>query len=171
MQPNSLFHVCQCYHRLIVRRLDTSITLKLFKNLETFHDENLDAVQNSKTSISFADVCETIPKATSFVKNMTAFFSLEFRDLWKLGQAYFQGDFGADPDPDKSGVFKTMVFDGIQKFCNLIRSAIIPQTFDKLRQNALNYGDRRHARKVIGPWLIQCLRDIRKVKDINLNNT
>ena len=77
---------------------------KLFKNLETFRDENLEAIKNSKTSVSFADH-KTIPQALSFVENMTEFFSVEFPELWKLGQAYFQGDFGAAPDPDKVGVF------------------------------------------------------------------
>ena len=55
-----------------------------------------------------------------------------------------------------------MVLDGIQKFCNLIRSAVIPKTFKHL--NDLEYGDWSHDEKINGPFMIQWLRYIRKVK-------
>ena len=55
-------------------------------------------------------------------------------------QAYFKGDLGVNPDTGKSTVFKEMILGGIRYFCNLIRSAVIPQTFKK-GSEASEYGD------------------------------
>jgi hypothetical protein len=55
-------------------------------------------------------------------------------------QAYFKGDLGVSPDTGKSTVFKEMILGGIRYFCNLIRSAAIPQTFKK-GSEASEYGD------------------------------
>ena len=64
----------------------------------------------------------------------------DFPDLWKLGQSYFKGDLVVDPDPGKSAVFKEMILGGIRYFCNLIRSAVIPQTFKKGEDILEEYG-------------------------------
>ena len=40
-----------------------------------------------------------------------------------------QGDLIVEPDPDKFSVFKGMITNVIGYFCNLIRAAVIPQTF------------------------------------------
>jgi hypothetical protein len=40
-----------------------------------------------------------------------------------------QGDLIVKPDHDKSSVFKGMITNIIGYFCNLIRAAVIPQTF------------------------------------------
>ena len=45
-----------------------------------------------------------------------------------------------NPDTGKSTVFKEMILGGIRYFCNLIRSAVIPQTFKK-GSEASEYGD------------------------------
>ena len=93
-----------------------------------------------------------------FVRNLTENLSLEFPDLWKLGQAYFKGDLVVDADAGKSAVFKEMVLGSIRYFCNLIRAAVIPQTFDKKGEDVVEYGDWGHDGKKIGPWyeLITC---------------
>ena len=87
-----------------------------------------------------------------FVRNLTENLSLEFPDLWKLGQAYFKGDLVVDADAGKSAVFKEMVLGSIRYFCNLIRAAVIPQTFDKKGEDVVEYGDWGHDGKKIGPW-------------------
>ena len=94
---------------------------------------------------------QELPEAVHFVRNITEHLSLEFPDLWKLGQAYFKGDLVVDPDAGKSAVFKEMVLGGIRYFCNLIRAAVIPQTFDKKGQeDVVEYGDWGHDGKKIG---------------------
>jgi hypothetical protein len=75
-----------------------------------------------------------------FVRNLTENLSLEFPDLWKLGQTYFKGDLVVDADAGKSAVFKEMVLGSIRYFCNLIRAAVIPQTFDKKGEDVVEYG-------------------------------
>ena len=57
---------------------------------------------------------QELPEAVHFVRNVTENLSLEFPDLWKLGQAYFKGDLVVDPDAGKSAVFKEMVLGGIR---------------------------------------------------------
>merc|ERR1712004_722527 len=82
----------------------------------------------------------SIPEAIHFVTNITDFLAQEFPDLWKMGQAYFKGDLVVEPDGGKSAVFKEMVLGGIRYFCNLIRAAVIPQTFKNI-EDAVEYGD------------------------------
>ena len=96
-----------------------------------------------------------------FVRNLTENLSLEFPDLWKLGQAYFKGDLVVDADAGKSAVFKEMVLGSIRYFCNLIRAAVIPETFDKKGEDVVEYGDWGHDGKKIGPWyeLITCFHE------------
>ena len=102
-----------------------------------------------------------LPEAVHFVRNLTENLSLEFPDLWKLGQAYFKGDLVVDADAGKSAVFKEMVLGSIRYFCNLIRAAVIPQTFDKKGEDVVEYGDWGHDGKKIGPWyeLITCFHE------------
>ena len=38
---------------------------------------------------------------------------------------------------------------------------MIPQTFDKKGEDVVEYGDWGHDGKKVGPWLPQCLRDVR----------
>ena len=105
----------------------------------------------------------SIPEAIHFVTNITDFLAQEFPDLWKMGQAYFKGDLVVEPDGGKSAVFKEMVLGGIRYFCNLIRAAVIPQTFKNI-EDAVEYGDWAHDTnhdKKVGHWLPKCLRNVR----------
>ena len=68
-----------------------------------------------------------------------------------------------EPDPGKSAVFKEMILGGIRYFCNLIRSAVIPQTFKKGEDIQEEYGVWGHEdSKKVGHWLPSCLRQVRK---------
>ena len=110
-----------------------------------------------------AEDLSSIPEAIHFVTNITDFLAQEFPDLWKMGQAYFKGDLVVEPDGGKSAVFKEMVLGGIRYFCNLIRAAVIPQTFKNI-EDAVEYGDWAHDAnhdKKVGHWLPKCLRDVR----------
>ena len=105
----------------------------------------------------------SVPEAIHFVTNITDFLAQEFPDLWKMGQSYFKGDLVVEPDGGKSAVFKEMVLGGIRYFCNLIRAAVIPQTFKNI-EDAVEYGDWAHDAnhdKKVGHWLPKCLRDVR----------
>jgi len=150
---------------------------RLLKTVDTCRDEHLalerkasslpkplfkPTIANGNTNI-FPDNNgeQGLPEAVHFVRNLTENLSLEFPDLWKLGQAYFKGDLVVDADAGKSAVFKEMVLGSIRYFCNLIRAAVIPQTFDKKGEDVVEYGDWGHDGKKIGPWLPQCLRDVR----------
>ncbi len=102
----------------------------------------------------------TIPEPILFVESITERLASEFPDLWKLGQAYFKGDLVVDPDTGKSVVFKEMILGGIRYFSNLIRAAVIPQTFKK-GEDVVEYGDWSHDAKKVGQWLPVCLRSVR----------
>ena len=102
----------------------------------------------------------SIPEAIHFVTSITDFLASDFPDLWKMGQAYFKGDLVVEPDVGKSAVFKEMVLGGIRYFCNLIRAAVIPQTFKNI-EDAVEYGDWNFNDKKVGHWLPKCLRDVR----------
>ena len=84
--------------------------------MDTYRDKKMVASRKisnaSKSSkLSFEEILEhNPPEAVHFVQIATDIFSLEFPDIWKLGQAYFQGDLIVKPDPDKSSVFKVRIF-------------------------------------------------------------
>ena len=109
------------------------------------------------------DQDQVIPEAVLFIEDITERLSQDFPDLWKLGQAYFKGDLVVEPDLGKSAVFKEMIFGSIRYFCNLIRSAVIPQTFKKGEDIHEDFGVWSHEdRKKVDHWLPSCLRQVRK---------
>ncbi len=145
---------------------------RLLKSLDTCRDDHLalDRKALPKPHIApatnlFPNVGseqETLPEAVHFVHDVTDHLAINFPDLWKLGQAYFKADLVVEPDGGKSAVFKEMILGGIRYFCNLIRAAVIPQTFTKKGvEDVAEYGDWGHDGKKVGPFLPQCLRDIR----------
>lgn len=106
---------------------------------------------------------EFIPEPVLFVEDLADRLANDFPDLWKLGQAYFKGDLGVQPDHGKSTVFKEMILGGIRYFCNLIRSAVIPQTFKKGLE-ASEYWSciaGEQVSKQVGLWLPHSLRNVR----------
>ena len=149
---------------------------RLLKTFDTCRDEHLTLERKAtslpkpilynagaKTSIFPDDEQEnqSVPEAVHFVRDITDYLSNDFPELWKLGQSYFKGDLVVDPDGGKSAVFKEMILGGIRYFCNLVRASVIPQTFNKKGEDVVEYGDWGHDGKKIGPWLPQCLRDVR----------
>jgi exocyst complex component 2 len=100
------------------------------------------------------------PEAVLFIEDITDRLAMDLPDLWKLGQAYFKGDLVVEPDAGKSAVFKEMILGGIRYFANLIRAAVIPQTFKK-GEDVVEYGDWGHDGKKVGQWLPSCLRHVR----------
>lgn len=147
---------------------------RLLKSLDTCRDDHLAldrkastkpvTIFNGKSSSIFSSDQDpdAIPEAIHFVHDITEQLAMSFPDLWKLGQAYFKGDLVVEPDGGKSAVFKEMILGGIRYFCNLIRAAVIPQTFNKKgSEDVVEYGDWGHDGKKVGQWLPQCLRDIR----------
>merc|ERR1719447_2430769 len=51
---------------------------------------------------------ERVPQNILFVEDLTDRVSLEFPELWKLGQAYFKGELHVEPDVGKQPVFREM---------------------------------------------------------------
>jgi len=100
---------------------------------------------------------DRIPQNILFVEDVTERISVEFPQLWKLGQAYFNHELHVEPDTGKQPVFREMVLSSISFFCNLIRAAALPGT---PLSNREDYGVWREAAKA-NMWLPHCLRQVR----------
>lgn len=99
---------------------------KLLKTLDNCRDDHL-ALERKATSLPKPNIFNGkssvfpaeqdpnfLPEAVHFVHNVTEQLSINFPELWKLGQAYFKGDLIVDPDGGKSAVFKEMILGGIR---------------------------------------------------------
>ena len=70
-----------------------SFSMEFLVDIENTLSDYSEMSNASKSSkLSFEDILENNPpEAVHFVQIATDIFSLEFPDIWKLGQAYFQG--------------------------------------------------------------------------------
>ena len=99
---------------------------------------------------------ERVPQNILFVEDLTDRVSLEFPELWKLGQAYFKGELHVEPDVGKQPVFREMVLSSVSFFCNLVRAAALPSA---PLPNRSDYGVWRVSGS--DQWLPHCLRQVR----------
>jgi len=100
---------------------------------------------------------ERVPQNILFVEDLTDRVSLEFPELWKLGQAYFKGELHVEPDVGKQPVFREMVLSSVSFFCNLVRAAALPSA---PLPNRSDYGVWREGGRS-DQWLPHCLRQVR----------
>lgn len=99
------------------------------------------------------------PVRVMFCEEITEIAAGQFPDLWRLGQSYFTGELRGINEP-KPGNFKQIILNVIEKFCCYIRSAILPQQYQKFMSvPPWPFSSSQHA--LISTWLPTCLRYLR----------
>lgn len=101
------------------------------------------------------------PHRVLFVEELVDLMEMCFPDLWKLGQAYFGGEFHVEMDPANPGKFKLIVLSSITTFCNLLRAAILPHSLNRSSTSRQMYGVWSNTESVVLLWLPHCLRYFR----------
>lgn len=85
-------------------------------------------------------------------------------DLWRLGQAYFNGELRGINEP-KPGNFKRIILTSIEQFCSYLRAAILSMTnqrsYHSVTTNIVWPATSNSANIQFLAWLPQCLRYIR----------
>ncbi|XP_041376144.1 exocyst complex component 2-like isoform X2 [Gigantopelta aegis] len=113
-----------------------------------------------------------IPQKVMYVEDLTEIMMDNFPDLWKLGQAYFTGEFinkleisdkGFKIDTSKHSKLKQMISELVSLFTNLIRAAFLPESLETIPDiERQKYGIWPGKKKdVPGAWLPHCVRHIR----------
>uniref|UniRef100_A0A182M5G2 Exocyst complex component 2 n=1 Tax=Anopheles culicifacies TaxID=139723 RepID=A0A182M5G2_9DIPT len=64
------------------------------------------------------------PVRVQFCEEMTEIAASQFPDLWRLGQAHFNGELRGAAPP-KPGNFKRIILTAIEQFCSYLRSALL----------------------------------------------
>ncbi|PVD20477.1 hypothetical protein C0Q70_18633 [Pomacea canaliculata] len=113
------------------------------------------------------------PQKVMFVEDLTDIMLENFPDFWKLGQAYFSGEFnrtrevsekGFKSDTSKHGKLKQMIAELVGLFANFVRAAFLPESLENLPDSErLKFGVWPAASKSVvqGTWLPHCVRTIR----------
>lgn len=88
----------------------------------------------------------------------------QLSDLWRLGQAYFNGELRGINEP-KPGNFKRIVLTSIEQFCAYLRAAILSvsgqRSYATVSSNIVWPATPSSANLQFVSWLPQCLRYIR----------
>lgn len=113
------------------------------------------------------------PQKVMFVEDLTELMTENFPDFWKLGQAYFSGEFnrtreiaekGFKSDTSKHGKLKQMIAELVGLFANFVRAAFLPVSLENLSDaDREKFGLWPTTAKsiMVGTWLPHCVRTIR----------
>ncbi|ESO82768.1 hypothetical protein LOTGIDRAFT_108931 [Lottia gigantea] len=114
------------------------------------------------------------PQKVLFIEDLTDIMMEKFPDFWKLGQAYFSGDFsikessGYKPDSSKHAKLRvsyifTMIKELVGLYTAFVRAAILPESLEDVGDIQLEklgvWPSRRQ--DISGAWLPHCVRHIR----------
>lgn len=137
----------------------------LTQQLHTCRDEHLSsegAVNISSMANSPGSTTESPPARVIFIEELADTLSDIFPDLWKLGQAYFCGDLNLRAESNRQSEFKRLVLMTMELFAGLVRAAVLPHTLDRMSAGRVSLGQWPiRGPAIMGPWLPQCLRNIR----------
>lgn len=155
-----------------------NFTTWIISSMNTSRDSYLDSIkesgnENEDQSVANENNWENdTPQVVLFVEEITKFYSENFPELWKLGQAYLNGQLNIreiqaqnNNQADKQLAFKTMVLDVTNRMCNLLRAALLSHTLNTLHlQQLANLGcwPKSQTGEVLRGWLPSCIRSIRQ---------
>ncbi|KAK7493846.1 hypothetical protein BaRGS_00014987, partial [Batillaria attramentaria] len=113
------------------------------------------------------------PQKVMFIEDLTEVMTENFPDLWKLGQAYFSGEFnrtrevpekGFKSDTSKHSKLKQMIAELVGLFANFVRAAFLPESLENLKdaeREKFGIWPTMGKSTVPGTWLPHCVRIIR----------
>lgn len=113
------------------------------------------------------------PQKVMFVEDLMEFMTENFPDFWKLGQAYFSGEFnrhrevpekGFKSDTSKHSKLKQMIAELVGLFANFVRAAFLPESLENLpdvEREKFGVWPTLGKSTVPGTWLPHCVRIIR----------
>lgn len=126
-----------------------------------------------------------VPQSVLFVDEICDILSTAFPDLWKLGQAYFSGELKVKVETGRQTNFKAsfvfyllififhhiiilqhIVLTLMHIFCDTVRSALLPHTYDKNTDRQEFGGWQPLETDIIASWLPHCLRYVRSTYSI-----
>ncbi|KAL0279399.1 UNVERIFIED_CONTAM: hypothetical protein PYX00_000970 [Menopon gallinae] len=147
----------ECYARHLVTTMndlkDKFIILESSENTKK---------NKSMSKMNYSDIQGLRPPRILYVENLIDLMEHKFPDLWKLGQTYFGRELHLTPDTGKHKPYKHIVMDVIERFCNLLRAAILPHTLPRSNQNRHAYGTWSNSGlESVILWLPHCLGYIR----------
>lgn len=104
------------------------------------------------------------PVRVMFCEEISDIAASQLSDLWRLGQAYFNGELRGINEP-KPGNFKRIVLTSIEQFCAYLRAAILSvsgqRSYATVTSNVAWPATSNSANLQFVSWLPQCLRYIR----------
>lgn len=104
------------------------------------------------------------PIRVMFCEEISDIASSQLSDLWRLGQAYFNGELRGINEP-KPGNFKRIILTSIEQFCAYLRAAILSisgqRSYATVASNITWPATSNSANILFLSWLPQCLRYIR----------
>lgn len=104
------------------------------------------------------------PIRVMFCEEISDIAASQLSDLWRLGQAYFNGELRGINEP-KPGNFKRIILTSIEQFCSYLRAAILSisgqRSYATVSSNIAWPATSNSANVLFLSWLPQCLRYIR----------
>ncbi|KAL8560897.1 hypothetical protein ACOMHN_059081 [Nucella lapillus] len=125
------------------------------------------------------------PQKVMFVEDLAEIMTENFPDFWKLGQAYFSGEFNRTreiaekgfksdtskhgklkfkSDTSKHGKLKQMIAELVGLFANFVRAAFLPESLENLpdaERDKFGLWPTTAKSIMAGTWLPHCVRTIR----------
>ncbi|XP_076469821.1 exocyst complex component 2-like [Babylonia areolata] len=126
-----------------------------------------------KSDLSAGGWRDRTPQKVMFVEDLTEIMTENFPDFWKLGQAYFSGEFdhtkqiaekGFKSDTSKHSKLKQMIAELVGLFANFVRAAFLPESLENLpdtEREKFGLWPSTPKAVVAGTWLPHCVRTIR----------
>lgn len=127
----------------------------------------------AKGDLSAGGWRDRTPQKVMFVEDLTEVMTENFPDFWKLGQAYFSGEFnrtrevpekGFKSDTSKHSKLKQMIAELVGLFANFVRAAFLPESLENLpdvERERFGVWPTMGRSTVPGTWLPHCVRTIR----------
>ncbi|CAF0899139.1 unnamed protein product [Brachionus calyciflorus] len=119
----------------------------------------------NNTEASKIQVMTQIPhERNKFIEELCQMFFDIFTDYWRLGSMYLGNLFNNLPstnnDSIKANEYHGLVGEILETFCNIVRAAFIPHTFDKslANTNLLSEWPIQHDAQIISQILPHCLK-------------
>lgn len=113
------------------------------------------------------------PQKVMYIEDLTDIMLESFPDFWKLGKAYFSGEFnrhreisekGFKSDTSKHGELKKMIAELVGLFANFVRAAFLPESLENVtdaEREKFGVWPAVAKQAVAGTWLPHCVRTIR----------
>ncbi|KAK7114741.1 exocyst complex component 2-like [Littorina saxatilis] len=126
-----------------------------------------------KSDLSAGGWRDRTPQKVMYIEDLTDIMTENFPDFWKLGQAYFSGEFnrtrdvpekGFKSDTSKHSKLKQMIAELVGLFANFVRAAFLPESLENAADSEREkFGIWPTVAKsmVAGTWLPHCVRTIR----------